>query len=269
MPAFFAYFFAPFRFAPILRQFTRREILGRYRGSTLGITWAFISPLSMLAVYTFVFVEIFKARWPGATELGGFAFSQRIFAGLMVFNLFSEMVSRAPTLVLEQPNLVKKVFFPLEVLPFIMMGSALFHFFLSATILVASTLVFNQGLSFYFLLLPIVILPLLPLLLGMSWLLAALGVYLRDIGQIVTLLVGLLMFLSPVFYSVQSLSPRWQQWLNLNPLTLVIENLRTVTFSAVAPNWVHWWTGLGVGCAVAVVGAWTFSKTRDGFADVI
>ena len=269
MPVFLAYFLAPFKFSPIFRQFARREILGRYRGSMLGITWAFISPLSMLAVYTFVFVEIFKARWPGAVELGGFAFSQRIFAGLMVFNLFSEMVARAPTLVLEQANLVKKVFFPLELLPFIVMGSALFHFFLSAIILVASTLIFNQGLNFYLLFLPIVIIPLLPLLLGLSWLLAALGVYLRDIGQMVTLFVGLLMFLSPIFYSAQSLSSQWQYWLDFNPLTHVIENLRRVVFLSAAPHWADWWTGLGVGCAVAVVGAWTFNKTRDGFADVI
>ena len=235
----------------------------------LGIAWAFISPLSMLAVYTFVFVEIFKARWPGAAELGGIAFSQRIFAGLMVFNLFNEMIARAPTLVLDQANLVKKVFFPLELLPFIVMGSALFHFFLSATILVGSVVVFNQTLSVYLLLLPVVILPLLPLILGLSWFLAALGVYLRDIGQIVTLLVSLLMFMSPIFYSTQSLSPKWQYWLNLNPLTHVIENLRAITFTDAPPNWTHWWIGLGVGCVVAVVGAWTFNRTRDGFADVI
>lgn len=269
MPTFFAYFYAPFRFSPIFRQFVRREILGRYRGSMLGITWAFISPLSMLAVYTFVFVEIFKAKWPGATELGGLAFSQRIFAGLMVFNLFSEMVARAPTLILEQVNLVKKVFFPLELLPFIVLGSALFHFFLSTIILTVSIVAFSQEISFYLLLLPVVILPLIPLVLGVSWLLAALGVYLRDLGQIVTLLVSLLMFMSPIFYSTQSLSTRWQYWLNFNPLTHVIENLRLVTFSGAPPNWVHWWTGLATGCIVAIVGAWTFSKTRDGFADVL
>lgn len=269
MPSFLTYFSAPFTFSPIFRQFARREILGRYRGSMLGITWAFISPLAMLAVYTFVFVEVFKAKWPGAPESSELAFSQRIFAGLMIFNLFSEMVARAPTLIIEQANLVKKVVFPLELLPFIIMGSALFHFCLSVTILMTSILVFNQELSIYLLLLPVVVLPLLPLLLGLSWILSALGVYLRDIGQLVSLFVSLLMFMSPIFYSTQSLSPRWQYWLNLNPLTHIIENMRMVTFSGMPPNWGHWWVGLGVGLAVAIAGAWIFSKTRDGFSDVL
>ena len=269
MPLFFAYFLAPMRFRPVFRQFVRREILGRYRGSMLGITWAFVSPLLMLGVYTFVFVEVFKARWPGAENAGGLAFSQRIFAGLVVFNLFSEMVARAPNLIVEQVSLVKKVAFPLELLPFIIMGSALFHFCLSTLILLASVLAFQQQVPVTALLLPVVILPLLPLLLGLGWLLAALGVFIRDIGQMVAMVVSLLMFMSPVFYSARSLAPRWQFWMDLNPLTPVIENLRLVVFAGGMPDWSQWLASLVLGCVVALAGAWFFSKTRSGFADVL
>lgn len=269
MTNFFTYFLAPIRFRPIFKQFLRREILGRYRGSMLGITWAFINPLLMLAVYTFVFVDVFKARWHGVEELGGVAFAQRLFAGLMVFTLFSEVVARAPNLIVEQINLVKKVAFPLELFIFITLGSALFHFVVSTLILLLSLLALGGPLSFSILLLPVVILPLLPLVLGLGWLLSALGVYVRDIGPIVGVCVSLLMFLSPVFYSVRSLSPRWQFWMGLNPLTPVIENLRLVVFSGTLPDWSQWFVSLGMGCLVAVFGAWVFRVTRDGFADVL
>ena len=235
----------------------------------LGITWAFITPLLMLGVYTFVFVGVFKARWPGAEESGGLAFALRLFAGLMVFNLFSEVLGRAPALIVEQPNLVKKVAFPLELLPFITLGSALFHFFLSAMILLTSVLVFGHQLPVAILLLPVIILPLLPLLLGLGWLLSALGVYVRDIGPIVGLSVSLLMFLSPVFYSASSLSPRWQFWMRLNPLTPVIENLRLAVFSGGIPNWGDWSVALGSSIVMALFGAWVFRMTRDGFSDVL
>ena len=269
MPFMLSYLLAPLRFRPVFRQFLRREIVGRYRGSMLGISWAFIHPLLMLGVYTFVFVEVFKARWPGVEQSGGLAFSQRIFAGLMVFSLFSEVIGRAPSLIIEQANLVKKVAFPLELLPFISIGTALFHFALSAMILLASVLVVDARLSATVFLLPLVVLPLIPLLLGLGWLLSALGVFVRDIGPIVGVSVNLLMFMSPVFYSASSLSPRWQFWMNLNPLTPVIENLRLVVFNAAQPHWGDWFVSLGVASSVALFGAWVFYKTRDGFADVL
>ena len=269
MSVIFNYFLAPLRFRPIFKQFLRREILGRYRGSMLGISWAFINPLLMLGVYTFVFVEVFKARWPGVEELGGLAFAQRMFAGLMVFTLFGEVLGRASNLIVEQVNLVKKVAFPLELLIFITIGSALFHFLVSTFILMTSLVLLEGQLSLTILLLPLVILPLIPLLLGLGWLLSAIGVFVRDIGPIVTVIVGLLMFMSPVFYSVRSLSPRWQYWMGLNPLTPVIENLRLIVFSGAMPNWGGWLMDLGIACAIALFGAWVFRMTRDGFADVL
>lgn len=266
---FFSAFVAPWQHRAIFRQFLRREILGRYRGSMLGIAWAFITPLLMLGVYALVFVGVFRARWPGAEEAGGLAFALRLFAGLMVFNLFSEVVGRAALLVVEQPNLVKKVTFPLALLPYVSLGSALFHFVLSAGILLFGTLLVHKGLPLSVFLVPLVILPLLPLLLGMAWFLAALGVFVRDIGSVVGLGVSLLLFLSPVFYSLESLSPRWQFWMQFNPLTSVIEHLRRVVFEGGMLDWGAWSGALLLGCGVAMLGAWVFARLRNGFADVL
>jgi lipopolysaccharide transport system permease protein len=263
------YFSAPLRYRQIFVQFLRREILGRYRASVLGVLWAFLTPLLMLGVYTFVFMGIFQSRWPGVEHAGGAAFALRLFAGLMVFNLFAEVTGRASMLVVEQPNLVKKVAFPLELLPFISLGTALFHFAISCLILVTGSLVFGEQLSMSIFLLPFVILPLLPLLLGLSWLLAALGVFIRDIAALVGLGISLLMFLSPVFYSVHSLAPRWQSWMYLNPLTPAIEHIRALVFFGQLPPLSEWLTSMLIGLLVAVVGSSLFKRLRGGFAVVL
>lgn len=264
-----SFFSVPWRFRSLLKQFVRREIVGRYRGSMLGIGWAFVTPLLMLCVYTFVFVGVFKSRWPGAEAAGGMAFALRLFAGLMIFNLFAEVVGRAPSLILEQPNLVKKVVFPLELLPFVSLGSALFHLLLGSGILLVGILLSGNALPGTALLLPIVILPLLPLLLGLGWLLAALGVFVRDIATVVGLSINLLLFLSPVFYSVDSLAPRWRPWMLLSPLASTIENLRAVLFAGSFPDWGYWSLSLATGVCLSLAGAWVFRKTRNGFADVL
>lgn len=269
METIFRQILSPLRFRLVFKQFLRREVLARYRGSMLGITWALLNPLMMLGVYTLVFVGVFKARWPGAEDAGGLAFALNIFAGLMVFNLFSEVVGRSPNLIVEQPNLVKKVAFPLELLAYLTLGSALFHFLLSTLILVFGLAFLTHALPPTLLYVPVVILPLLPLLLGVSWTLSALGVYVRDISSIIGMAISLLMFLSPIFYSPNALSPRWQIWINLNPLTAVIENLRRVAFMGVMPDWASWGAALALFTPIALAGAWIFGKTRDGFGDVL
>lgn len=269
MPYFLRPFLVPFRFGGILRQLLRREILGRYRGSLLGVGWSFVTPILMLAVYTFVFVGVFSARWPGAETEGGLAYSLRLFAGLTVFNFFAEVLGRSPHLVVEQPNLVKKVAFPLEALPFVALGAGLFHFLLSMAVLLVGTLIVHQHLPWSVLLMPLVLLPLALLLLGLSWLLAALGVFLRDIAQLTGLVISLLMFLSPIFYSVQSLAPGFRFWIGFNPLTQVIENLRSIIFAGVVPNWPGWIMSLALAAAVAVAGAAVFQATRREFSDVL
>lgn len=266
---FFLLFTAPFRHRALLRQFLRREVLGRYRGSLLGMGWLFLLPLAMLAAYTFVFSGVFRLRWPGAEESDSMSFAIRLFAGLIVFQLFSDVVSRAPTLVSAHPHLVKKIVFPLEILTFVSVGAALFYFAVSFALLLVAVLLIEHRLPVTVLLAPLALLPLLPLLLGLGLLLTALGVFVRDIATIVGVGVNFLLFLSPVFYSVESLAPRWQFWMRLNPLTPAIEDLRRTLFAGLPPLWADWWLALGGGLIVAAGGAWVFTKTRRGFADVL
>lgn len=261
--------FIPFHNRSLLWQFARRDVLGRYRGSLLGLTWTFLTPLLMLGVYSFVFVGVFRASWPGAAKGGGLEFALQVFAGLVVFNLFAEVTSRAPNLIVEQPNLVKKVIFPVELLTWVTVLSGLFHLLISVASLLVVLLIARGGLPVTALALPLVLLPFLPFLLGLGWFLSALGVFVRDVGQVMTMVVSLTMFMSPVFYSLATLDVRWQFWMRLNPLTLIIEQVRVVVLQGQWPAW----GGLGLyallACAFAVAGAVFFQLTRSGFADVL
>ena len=256
------------RNAHIITQLIQREILGRYRGSVLGMLWSLITPLLMLAIYTFVFGTIFKTRWSeSGTATSEFAIL--LFVGLIVFQLFAEVVNRAPGLVLANVNYVKKVVFPLEILPLVALGSALFHAAVSFVILLVFMLFAADGIPFTVLWLPIVIAPFVILVLGLAWFLASIGVYVRDISQILGTLVTALMFLSPIFFPSSAL-PEWiRPYLALNPLTFPIEQIRAVLIWGRMPDLI----GLGIYMASAVVVAalgyiW-FQKTRKGFADVI
>ena len=250
-------------------QLTRREVLGRYRGSLIGLAWSVITPLLMLGVYSFVFVGIFKSRWPGMESGGGVTFALQIFAGLLVFNLFAEMMNRAPRLILDQPNLVKKVVFPLEILPWVSLLAALFHMILSLAILIGAAALILDGIPASAIAAPLVLACMIPFLLGMTWLLAALGVFLRDVGQIMSPIVTAAMFLSPVFYSLEALSEGFQFWMHLNPLTLIIEELRRSVLLGDWPRWSALALYLGVSFGMAAAGAAFFKLTRKGFADVL
>lgn len=261
-------YFLPLNQRTLIWQFTRRDVLARYRGSLLGFGWSFLTPLLMLAVYTFVFRVVFKARWTGGAE-SDFEFALQVYAGLIVFTLFAEVVNRAPRLVLEQPNLVQKVMFPLEVLPWVAVLAGLFHLALNLAALLAAAAIARGGLPLSVLALPLVLAPFVPLLLGLGWFLASFGVFVRDVGQVTTLGVSLLMFLSPVFYPVSSLPESWRPWLAANPLTPVIEQLRHVVLDGLWPDWPQLALHLAIASVVAWAGARWFAATRKGFADVI
>ena len=263
------YSFIPIRHSSLLWQFARREVLGRYRGSLLGLAWAFLTPLLMLGVYSFVFVGVFRASWPGASKGGGLEFALQVFAGLIVFNFFAEVASRAPNLIVEQPNLVKKVIFPVELLTWVSVLSGLFHLLISAACLLVVLLITRGTLPSSVVALPFVLLSFLPFLLGLGWLLSALGVFVRDVGQAMTMLVALTMFMSPVFYSVSTLDVRWQFWMNLNPLTLIIEQVRLVALQGQWPAWGALGLYALLACAFAAASAVFFQLTRRGFADVL
>ncbi len=261
--------YIPFRNRSLLWQFARRDVLGRYRGSVLGVTWSFLTPLLMLGVYSFVFVGVFRATWPGATQGGGLEFALQVFAGLLVFNLFAEVANRAPNLIVEQPNLVKKVIFPVELLTWVTVVSGLFHMLISLVSLLAVVLFARGSLPASALTLPLVLAPFIPLLLGLGWFLSALGVFARDVGQIITMVVSLAMFMSPVFYSVKSLDPSWQFWMQINPLTLIIEQVRAVVLLGQWPAWQSLGLYAIFASVFALLGATFFRLTRKGFADVL
>lgn len=234
----------------------------------MGLLWSFFNPVFMLAVYTFVFSEIFKARWSAGSE-SRTEFALVLFAGLIIFNLFAECINRAPSLILSNANYVKKVVFPLETLPFVVLLSALFHAAISLGVwLMAYLILFGlpHPTALY---LPLIILPYVLFIMGLSWLLASLGVYLRDVGQIIGLLITVLMFLSPVFFPVSALPEQYRQLLYLNPLTTVIEQARAMLYFGEAPDF----RILGVYWLATFLFAWLgfvwFQKTRKGFADVL
>ncbi|WP_223879013.1 ABC transporter permease [Chitinimonas arctica] len=255
------------QYAALVGQLTVREVLGRYRGSVLGLAWSVVTPLLMLTVYTFVFSVVFQARWSGAPN-NHFQFALMAFSGMAVFMLFSEVMARAPMLLVQNANYVKKVVFPLEVLPLVSIGVAVFHAligFLVLTLFVAVT----QGLAVTALALPLVLLPLLLLLLGLAWMLAALGVYLRDIGQAIGLLVTVLQFLSPVFYPASAVPDAFRAVMVWSPLTMPIEMIRRILLDGLWPDWLALGGYFAVSALVAVLGFCLFARLRKGFADVL
>lgn len=254
----------------LIFQMTKREVLGRYKGSAMGLAWSLLNPLFMLVIYTIVFSEIFKSRW--GTEGGDDSktqFAVILFVGMIVLSLFTEVLNRAPGLILSNVNYVKKVVFPIEILPVITVGVSLFHSLVSLGVLLGAFALFNGYLHWTAVLLPFVFVPLIVLVLGLAWILASLGVFLRDVGQTIGLITTVLMFLSPVFYPISAVPERIRPLIMANPLTFIIEQAREVLIWGRLPDWL----GLGeysvVAVLVASLGYGWFQKTRKGFADVL
>jgi len=253
----------------LINQFTKREISNRYKGSYLGVVWSFITPLMMLTIYTFVFSVIFQAKWSTGESTSKVEFALLLFTGLFVFNVFSEVVSRAPGLIISNTNYVKKVVFPLEILPIVALGSALFQAVISYVILLLAMLIFTGTFYWTALLFPIIILPLLLISLGLAWLLASLGVFIRDIGQIVSIVIPALMFMSPIFYPRTAIPEEFQLMYTLNPITYVVEDMRGAIVFGELPHWGILAIQCGIGLIIALIGYVWFKKTRKGFADVL
>jgi lipopolysaccharide transport system permease protein len=253
----------------LIWQMTRREIANRYRGSLVGLAWSFINPILLLLVYTFVFSVVFQARWSTVGNESKTDFAIILFAGMIVFNLFAEILIRAPSLVTSNANYVKKVVFPLEILPWIALGSALFHTMISLFVLLLVQLILNHSLPWTSIFFPLALLPLILASAGFGWFLSALGVFVRDIGQITNILVTIFMFTSAVFYPVSALPNEYQIWLQFNPLVTIISECRKSLVFGEMPNWVSLGYALLAGLVVAFAGFWWFQKVRKGFADVI
>jgi lipopolysaccharide transport system permease protein len=253
----------------LIVQMAKREVLGRYRGSIMGLAWSFFNPLLMLGVYTFFFSFVFKARWGVEQGAGHADFAIVLFVGLIVHGLFAECINRAPMLISSNVSYVKKVVFPLEIFPWIAMGSALFHAGISALVLISLQLIIVGHLSWTVLFFPVVVLPLIFVTLGFAWLLAASGVFIKDIGQVTGMITSVLLFISPVFYPMSALPPKMHVLVMLNPLTLIIEESRKVLLFGEMPDWI----GLGCYTFIGILVAWTgffmFQKFRKWFADVL
>jgi lipopolysaccharide transport system permease protein len=248
----------------------KRDVIGRYKGSTMGLLWSLINPIFMLAVYTLVFSVVFKARWAGAAESESKTqFAVILFVGLIVHGLFSEVLNRAPSLIISNANYVKKVVFPLEILPIVTLLATLFHSLVSILVLIIAFVVFNGFLYWTVIFAPLIFIPLLFLTLGLAWFIASLGVYIRDVGQTVSILMIVTMYLSTVFYPITSLPVNLRPLILLNPLTFIIEQARAVLIWGELPNFV----GLGIYTLISIVVMWFgyvwFQKTRKGFADVL
>ena len=254
---------------PLIVQMTKREVVGRYKGSVMGLAWSFFNPVFMLVVYTFMFSVVFKARWGVEGEDSKALFAVVLFVGMIVHGLFAEVLNRAPSLILSNVNYVKKVVFPIEILPVISMAAALFHSMISLCVLLIAFVIFSGYLHWTTVFIPLVLLPFVILTLGFAWLLASLGVFLRDVGQVIGIVIMVMMFLAPVFYPVTAVPEQFRPFIMANPLTFIIEQAREVLIWGHAPNWL----GLGIYTVAATVVAWAgyalFQKTRKGFADVL
>lgn len=254
--------------ARLIFDLTRRDVAGRYKGAVVGSLWAFITPLLMLGVYSFVFGYIFKSRW-SENEAGHVNFSIVLFVGLIFSNMLSDCLTRGSGLVISNANYVKKVVFPLEVLPWVAVGNTLFHAFVSCVVLLLVMLAAGTPIAITAVLAPLLFVVFLPLLAGVVWLLAALGVFFRDLQQFMMVMANALTFLAPVFYPRTMLPEQYRWLLSLNPLSFIVETARNLVLWGVLPDW----TALLGYVLVSVLvswGGWSFFQlTRRGFADVI
>jgi len=255
----------------LIGQMTWREFGLRYRGSYLGMLWSILYPLFTLLIYTFVFSVVFKARWQSAienqTSTGEFAIV--LFAGLIPFYFFSEVINKAPGLILNYPNYVKKVVFPLEILVVVICGSALFSSFFNIGIILIATMIVLHTFQPTIILLPLIYLPLVLLTSGFAWFLASLGVYIRDIGQFISLVTQIFLFISPIFYPISSVPEKFQNILRLNPLTMIVTNCRNLLLWGELFSIREWaiWTLISI--VIAIIGYIWFIWTKRGFADVL
>lgn len=268
VPSPFSFLTVAWERRALLGQLVRRDLEGRYKGSMAGVVWAFVTPMAMLAAYAFVFGVVFRARW-GNDGSSPAAFALNMFAGMTVHQIFCEILNRAPRLVVDNVNFVKRVVFPLELLVWSLLGSVLVHGMIGLAILAGFKLVVDGTIPPTAPLVVLILLPLTLFALGIGWLLASLGVFVRDIAQFTTVLTSLLLFLSPVFYPASALPDGFRAVMYLNPLTYAIEQSRRVMIEGLAPDWALVGVALAVGWLAAWLGFAFFRRTRGAFADVV
>lgn len=249
----------------LLGQLIKRDVLLRYRGAMFGVLWIFLSPLLMLAIFAFIFGQVFQTRWP--QQDSGLPFWLLLYSGLITFNVFAETVSRAPASVRGYPSFVKKIIFPVHILPIVPLGAALVHGGFNFLILMVA-LACVGGLHAQIVLFPLLLLPILLLALGMSWFIAAWGVFIKDMTQIVPIFMQMLMFLSPVFYPVSAVPAALRSAYRCNPLGIVIEASRAAV-AGLPIEWGPWGIAFLLCLACAMLGYAFFKHSREEFADAL
>ncbi len=266
--------FAPFaadllKHRELLWQFTLRNVELRHKGSHFGLAWSLLNPLLMLGLYVLVFGYIFGGRFGVLPHETRADYAIAIFLGLSIFHFTAEVIATAPLVIVGNPNFVKKVVFPLEILPAANVGAALFHLLISLTLVLVSTVAFGEGVHLGIFWLPVILLPVVLFCLGMSWLFSALGVFFRDIGQMMQFLSMTLMFASAVFYSTQKIPPAAWVYMRFNPVLLAIELARNAALweRAVNPN--HLGYLYLCGFAACYLGHRTFVRLKPAFSDVL
>ena len=260
--------FSIYRNRQLIVILSKREIVARYRGSVLGLLWAILNPLFLLLVYTFVFSVVFQTRWGGESD-SRTEFAMVLFAGLITFNIFSECLNRAPTIITNNVSYVKKVVFPLEILPLVSLLAALFQTFISLMVW-ALVYVLTLGVPKpTILLFPVVILPLIFFALTTGWLFSSLAVYFRDISQLIGLFTTVALFSTPIFYPLEAIPEKYRTFIYLNPLAIIVAQVREVMYYGRIPDWRLWLIALLGNLLLCWLGFAWFQKIRKGFADVI
>lgn len=252
----------------LIKQFTIREVASRYKNSFLGILWSFITPILMLIVYSFVFTQIFQSRWDVGID-SKINFALMLFCALNTYQIFSESIAKAPNLILNNQNYVTKVVFPLEILPISNVLSSLVNSFIGFLILISTILVVEHSLPVTVLLLPFILFPLVVFSMAFSFILSALGVFIRDIGQTIAIALNVLFFLTPIFYPISAVPERFQIYLKLNPLTLFIEQTRSVIVVGELPDFTVLAILYVLSILLFLLGNWIFMKCRRLFNDVL
>lgn len=253
----------------LIWQYSQREILLRYKGTYLGWVWSVISPLIVLAVYTFVFGFIMKARFSNVTEGGRVEYALTLFCGIIVFNIFSGCISRAPQLITSKPNYVKKVVFPLAILPVTTLISNLVHSGIGFLILISSAVLVTGQISSTIYLFPLVLIPLCAFTLGLGWFLSALGVFVRDMGNLINILLQLLFFMSAVIYPITAIPGKFHTIIRSNPMITIIENARRTLIWGESIEWL-WWCAVSIFSLIVMqLGFLWFMKSKRSFADLL
>lgn len=254
----------------LLIELTKRDFQQRYKGSLLGVIWALLSPLLMLGVYSFIFVSVFKSRWGNSSvEDGNMLYTMMIFAGLVPFQIFSESVNRSVSLLAQSANYIKKVVIPIEILPASIVLSTVINSTFSIALLVVGKLLFLNTPNWTLVFLPLVLIPILLLSLGFALIVASFGIYLRDLVYIVGLIVNILFYMSPIFYSPEALPEKFRFIIHLNPISPIINYFRDVFVNGELFTISSYLISLLISFVFFILGLIIFNYLRKGFADVI